>query len=127
MTPNILKITLATCLALAAPAVMADGKDDHKPKFGGILVQTKAADLEIVAKPELIQIYLKDHDKLMKLDGVKAKVTLLNGTEKSEVELLPAGDKLEAKGAFKVSQGTKGIAAVTLAGKPLTTARFVVR
>ncbi|MDP3309911.1 MAG: hypothetical protein Q8S56_03000, partial [Polaromonas sp.] len=68
-----------------------------------------------------------DHGKAVKLDGAKAKVTLLNGSEKSEVELTPAGDKLEAKGAFKVAKGTKGIAVVTLAGKPPATARFEVK
>ncbi len=49
---------------------------------------------------------------------------MLNGTEKSEVNLAVAGDKLEAKGAFKI---TKGIALVTLVGKPTTTARFRVK
>ena len=59
--------------------------------------------------------------------NVKGKVTLLNGSEKTEVDLAPAGDKLEAKGAFKVAKGTKGIATVTLAGKSAATARFEVK
>lgn len=54
-------------------------------------------------------------------------MTLLNGSEKSEVDLAPAGDKLEAKGNFKVAKGTKGIATVTLAGRTATTARFEVK
>jgi len=51
----------------------------------------------------------------------------LNGAEKSEAELLPAGNKMEAKGSFKVAKGTKGIAVLTLAGKPPATARFEVK
>jgi hypothetical protein len=36
-------------------------------------------------------------------------------------------EKMEAKGSFKVAKGTKGIAVVTLAGKPSATARFEVK
>ena len=70
---------------------------------------------------------LGDLRKVVKVEGARAKVTLLNGTEKSEVELIPAGDKLEAKGAFKITKGTKGIVLVTLAGKAATTARFEIK
>lgn len=122
-----LALALASCLALSSGAAMAAGEHDHVAKFGGVVVETKVGDLEIVAKPDALQIYVSDHGKPMKLDGAKAKVTLLNGTEKSEAVLAPAGDKLEAKGAFKVGKGTKGIAVVTLAGKPPATARFSVK
>jgi hypothetical protein len=83
-------------------------------------------DYEIVAKPELLQIYLSDHGKPAKIDGAKAKVTLLNGSEKTEAELIAVGDKLEAKGSFKVAKGTKGVAMVTVAGKT-STVRFEVK
>jgi hypothetical protein len=118
---------LAACFALSGASALAAGDHSHDPKFGGVVVETKAGDVEIVAKPDLLQIYISDHGKPMKLDGAKAKITLLNGTEKSEAELLPAGDKLEAKGVFKVTKGTKGVAVVTLAGKPPATARFQVK
>lgn len=119
-------LTLATLLAFV-PMAYASGDHKHAAKHGGISVETKQADLEIVAKPEVIQIYMDDHGKPIKLDGAKAKITLLNGTEKTEIELAPAGDKLEAKGSFKVAKGTKGIVVVTLAGKPAATARFEVK
>jgi len=38
-----------------------------------------------------------------------------------------AGDKLEAKGTFKVAKGTKGISVIPLAGKPPFTARFDIK
>lgn len=121
------QLLLAGAIAVSGASVMAAGGHGHDPKFGGVVVETKAGDLEIVAKPDTLQIYISDHGKAVRLDGAKAKVTLLNGTEKSEAELAPAGDKLEAKGAFKVAKGTKGIAVVTLAGKPPATARFEVK
>lgn len=121
------KLLLATSIAFSGAIAVAAGGHGHDPKFGGVVVETKAGDFEIVAKSDTLQIHISDHGKAVKLDGAKAKVTLLNGSEKSEVELTPAGDKLEAKGAFKVAKGTKGVAVVTLAGKPPATARFEVK
>lgn len=34
--------------AIATPALAAD---DHKPKHGGVVVETKAGDMELVASP----------------------------------------------------------------------------
>ncbi|MBC7918524.1 MAG: hypothetical protein H7Y28_12025 [Rhodoferax sp.] len=118
--------TLA-CAAFAAGPALAAGDHGHAPKNGGIVVETKAGDFEIVAKPDLLQIYFSDHGKPAQLEGAKAKITLLNGTEKSEAELAPAGNKMEAKGSFKVAKGTKGIAVLTLSGKSPATARFEVK
>jgi hypothetical protein len=121
-------IIISACIAFAGTAALAQKKDDHNtPKHGGMWVETKALDFEIVAKPELIQVYVGDHGKPVKLDGAKGKVTLLNGSEKTEVDLAHAGDKLEAKGSFKVAKGTKGIVSVTLVGKSAATARFEVK
>jgi hypothetical protein len=118
---------LASLMAFFAASAIAAGSHEHTPKQGGIVVETKVGDVEIVAKPDSIQIFITDHGKAMKLDGAKAKVTLLNGADKTETELLAAGDKLEAKGAFKVAKGTKGIALVTLNGKPPVSARFEIK
>lgn len=120
----------AICLAASiflVPGGAALASGDHAAKHGGIFVETRALDFEVVAKPDSIQVYVADHGKPVKLDGAKGKVTLLNGTEKADIDLVVAGDRLEAKGAFKVEKGTKGIAAVTLAGKPGVVARFQVR
>lgn len=117
-------ILIAAVIAVATPAF---AKGDHTSKHGGIFVETKALDFEIVARPDMIRVYVADHGKPVKLEGAKGKVTLLNGSDKSEVELVPAGDKLEAKGSFKMGKGTKGIASVTLAGKSAAIARFEVK
>ncbi|MBK8070981.1 MAG: hypothetical protein IPK34_02715 [Ramlibacter sp.] len=120
-------LAILTCIALGVATAQAAGNHDHAPKFGGVVIETKAGDVEVVAKPDVIQIYVSDHGKEVKLDGAKAKVTLLNGSEKSEADLTPAGNKLEAKGTFKIAKGTKGIAVILLAGKPAATARFEVK
>ena len=123
---NLRSALLALLMAVCSISANA-GKGDHKPRFGGVVVESKVGDLEIVAKPESIHIHISDHGKAVKLDGAKAKVTLLNGAEKSEADLVLVGDKLEAKGAYKVAKGTKGVAIVTLAGKSPVTARFDIK
>ena len=117
-------ITLA--LALAGSAFAAGDKHDHKPLHGGVVVEVKDMDYELVAKPTVIQLHLRDHGKAADLSKATAKLTLLTGTERQEVELKPAGDKLEATGSFKVGPGTKAVAIVTVAGKP-STARFTLK
>ena len=113
-------------LALAGSAFAAGDKHDHKPLHGGVAVEVKDMDYELVAKPTVIQLHLRDHGKAADLSKATAKLTLLTGTEKQEVELKPAGDKLEATGSFKVGPGTKAVAIVTVAGKP-STARFTLK
>ena len=126
MQHRILSITLAALLgSLAGTAIASD--DHHKPLKGGIVVPGKEADYELVAKPTAIQLYVYDHGKPRDVSKASAKLTLLAGTDKQEVELKPAGDKLEATGNFKVAAGTKAVAVVTDGGKALGTARFTLK
>lgn len=101
--------------------------DDHKPMHGGVVAASKVMDYELVAKPTSIQLHLRDHGKPADASKASAKLTLLSGIEKQEVELKPAGDKLEATGSFKVGPGTKAVAVVTIAGKPAGTVRFALK
>ncbi|MCR5882164.1 hypothetical protein LRS03_04525 [Rhizobacter sp. J219] len=124
------KFVLVTALfaAIAGPALaQKSGHEDHSAKHGGVFVEGKEADYELVAKPDLIRLYVNDHGKPMDVSKGSAKVTLLSGSDKQEVELKPAGAALEAKGAFKVGPGTKAVAVVTNAGKTLGTARFTLK
>jgi hypothetical protein len=120
-------VLAAAVIASSAASVFAAGEHSHEPKRGGVVIETKVGDIEIVAKPDSVQIYISDHGKPMKIEGAKARVTLLNGTEKTEADLTVAGDRLEAKGNFKVTKGTKGIALVTLNGKSPVTGRFEIK
>ena len=117
-------------LALAGSAFAAGEHNhahEHKPLHGGLVVEVKDMDYELVAKPTVIQLHLRDHGKPSDVAKASAKLTLLSGAEKQEVELKPAGDKLEATGTFKVGPGTKVVAMVTIAGKPAGTVRFALK
>ena len=120
----------AIALSLAGSALAASAKNnhahDHKPMHGGVVVEGKDFDYELVAKPTVIHLHLRDHGKAVDITKASAKLTLLSGTQKQEVELKSAGDRLEATGSFKVGPGTKAVAVVTVAGKPATV-RFAMK
>ena len=119
-------IALAITSAAHAAGDKHDHAHEHKPLHGGVVVEVKDMDFELVANATAVKLYLRDHGKPADVSKATAKVTLLTGTEKQEVELKPAGDKLEATGSFKVGPGTKAVAVVTVAGKPAT-ARFTLK
>ncbi|MFM1907341.1 MAG: hypothetical protein RLZZ591_1018 [Pseudomonadota bacterium] len=98
----------------------------HKPMQGGVLTTVKDIDYELVAKPDVLQLYMRDHGKPIDVSKATAKVTLLSGADKQELELKPTGDKLEAKGTFQISPGTKVVAQVISAGKT-SSVRFVLK
>lgn len=122
-------LALAFTMVTVPTAFAAGGHgDDHKPKFGGIVSEGKAFDAELVAKPDLITVYLSDHGKPMSAKGAKGKITLLSGTDKVEADLAPVGDtKLEAKGKFNVAAGTKAVVVITPEGKSASTLRFTIK
>ena len=122
-----MKTVAAALLIASAITLPAFAADEHAPKHGGIVVETKAGDMELVAKPELIVIHVSDHGKPMKLTSASGKVTVFNGNDKTEAPLALVGDKLEAKGSFKVGAGTKVLADVALNGKPAVAARFTLK
>jgi len=116
--------TFVTAIALVLPAHAAD---DHTPKHGGIVIETKAGDLELVAKGDSIVIYVRDHGKPMKLVSGTGKVVVFNGNDKVEAPLTLAGDRLEAKGSFKVQPRTRVLTEVALNGKPAVATRFAMK
>ena len=122
MNRLLLPLTIACTLAL--PAYAQDKHGDHAPKFGGVVVETKVGDLELVAKADLIQIYVGDHGKPLKLTSGSGKVTVYNGNDKTEAPLTLVGDRLEAKGSFKVGAGAKVLVELALNGKPAVSTRF---
>lgn len=123
------QLLLASALLAFSSGAFAAGDHghEHKPLHGGVVVEASDMDFELVAKADQISLHVRDHGKPASVQGASAKLTLLNGSEKSEVQLAPAGDKLEAKGSFKVGAGTKAVATVTLAGKKPVNVRFALK
>lgn len=119
---------LALALLISTPA-FADGKhthgDHHHSKYGGVVTEHNVIQYELVAQPDGIAIFVEDHGRKVDTKNATAKLTLLNGKEKTEIMLVPAGEnKLQAKGSFKLQKNAKAVAVVALAGKPAQSIRF---
>jgi len=121
------RIFLITSSLLLSGLAWAGPNDaDHKPMHGGVLTTVKDIDYELVANPTTLRLYVRDHGKAVDVSKASAKLTLLTGAEKQEIDLKPSANRLEATGNFKVAAGTKAVAVISFPGKQ-TTARFVLR
>jgi hypothetical protein len=126
---NFKPLLIAVSLSLAGAAQAADEHGhDHKPLHGGVVAEASHLEFELVTAPAgVIALYVRDHGKPVTLQGASAKLTLLNGAEKTELPLNPAGERLEAKSAAKLGAGSKAVALVTLAGKKPVSVRFALK
>lgn len=120
------KLGFALLLALGALSFTAAHADSAaKPKRGGVVQSANHMDFELVAHADGAAIHIDDHGKPVSVAGASGKLTVLNGTDKSEA-LSPAGDKLEAKG-IKLPPGSKVVASITTADKKTVSVRFTVK
>lgn len=116
-------LALAAGLALAPALGLAHG--DIDAKHGGVTKMQNDLGFELVPQADGAAIYIEDHGKPVPVAGMSGKLTVLNGSQKSEAPLVPAGDKLEAKNV-KVKQGSKVVAAIQTADRKTITVRFSV-
>jgi hypothetical protein len=127
------KFAAVTLLLALSTGVAATEKihatDDARPKHGGIVSQSRNdIDFELVPKPDVLTLYVRDHGKPVDTKGATGKIQLLLGTDKTEATLVPAGEnRLQAKGNFKVGKGMKAVATVQLSGKQPSTVRFSMK
>lgn len=123
MKKSLLAVVLGTS-AMVANGALAHGE---KPKHGGIIQVSSDIAFELVAKGDVATIYVEDHGKPLATAGMSGKLTVLNGAEKSEAQLKPAGDnRLEAPG-MKLVKGAKAVASVTTSKNKTISVRFAVK
>lgn len=125
-------LTLLAALTLSGAALAQQAHShgaghDHQPLHGGVVVEASDMDFELVAKADTLLLYVRDHDKAAELKGATGKLTLLAGSARTEAQLAPVGDRLEAKGSFPTAAGTKVVATVQLAGKKPANVRFALK
>jgi hypothetical protein len=117
-------VLLGSSLVVASAALAHSGQ---QPKHGGIVRDASELSFELVPQAEGALLYVEDHGKPLATQGMSGKLTVLNGSQKSEAELKPAGDnKLEAKGV-KLEKGAKAVASLSTAAKKTVTVRFTVK
>lgn len=110
--------------ALSFNAAMAHG--ESKPRHGGVVATASDLHFELVGTPTGAALYIDDHGKPQAPTGMSGKLTVLNGTEKSEAALVVAGNRLEAQGV-KLARGAKVVASLTTPAKKAITVRFTVK
>ena len=124
MMKKLLTFVVLGLWAVSFNAALAHG--GARPKHGGVVQAASDLSFELVATAEGAAIYVEDHGKPMAPTGLKGKLTVLSGAEKSEAELVAVGDKLMAKG-IKLPSGAKVVAALTTPAAKAITVRFKVR
>jgi hypothetical protein len=97
------------------------------PMHGGVATKIGDIQYEQVVKGDAAIIYLYDHGKAVPTKGASGKLTILNGTEKTELTLTPVGENtLRAQGG-KFTSGTKSVALISLVGEKPVTVRFSIK
>lgn len=124
MIKKLLTVLVLGLSALSFNAALAHG--GGAPKHGGVVQTASDLSFELVGTASGAVIYVEDHGKPMAPTGLKGKLTVLNGDQKSEAELVPAGDKLEAKGV-KLAPGAKVVVALVTPAAKAITVRFTVK
>ena len=123
---NTLTVAFAL-LALNLPMAAAHAHAEHgKPQFGGVVAEAGEVQCEIVAKDGKITVHVSNHGNPIDVSGASAKLTVLSGASRSEVELKPAGgDRLEGQGS--IASGAKLLINLQWPGKKPLQARAVMR
>ncbi len=118
-------MAVAVLAALNLNTAEAHGTSD--PRHGGIVQVANDVNFELVVEADGATIYLIDHDEPLASKGISGKLTVLNGSVKTEVDLKPAGDnKLRAKGV-KIASGAKLVALLHEVEGQTVTVRFTVK
>jgi hypothetical protein len=118
----------ATCTALTLSlSLPAGAHGDAKPMHGGIVQMAADLQYELVPQAQGAALYVVDHGQPADATRMSGKLTVLNGTAKSEAPLKPAGgNKLEATG-ITLGPGAKVVASVQGADGKATSVRFTVK
>ena len=112
-------------LALASQGAFAHGP--AKAQHGGIVQSSSDLSFELVPQANGAVIYVVDHDDPADVSKMGGKLTVLNGSDRSEADLKPSGpDTLVATGV-KIGAGSKVVASITGASSKTVTVRFTVK
>lgn len=116
-------VALGLSFAIAQP-VLAHGE---KPRHGGVVSEAKDLNFELVNQNGNAVIYILDHGQPVDTAKASGKLTVLNGSEKTEADLQPAGEnRLASTGKISLGKGAKAIASLTL-GQNKVSVRFAVK
>jgi hypothetical protein len=126
MKINRLILIIIIAAGFITPA-WAGPNHDLKPKHGGIITESRDVTLELVVLGDKVNLYISDHGKALSMKELNGKLTVLNGSVKTEHNFSPAEQYLVATGIANLPKGSILVATVTsYQGKTLN-ARFVYK
>jgi hypothetical protein len=124
-TKQLIQIAVLSLGAASFSPAFAHGAGE--PQHGGVVQVAKDVSFELVAEADGATIYLVDHDEPMASTGISGKLTVLQGSKKTEVDVKAAGEnKLRATGA-KIARGDKVVAVLNNVEGKTVTVRFTVK
>ena len=121
------KILIAAALTLMAVGFNAQAHGNDKAQHGGVVRAAGDMSFELVAQGDGALLFVGDHGSPLDASQFTGKLTVLNGAEKSEVELKPAGGNKLAAGPVKLGKGAKAVATITLPSSKTLTVRFSMK
>jgi len=114
---------LATALGIAGGA-LAHGKG--KPEHGGVLQLVGETSIELVNRPDHVEVWVEDEGDEVASAGLSGKI-LVEGPVRSEISLAPAGEnRLEAKGATLAKGSQVTVLLTATATEAKTAASFKI-
>ncbi|HEX4916652.1 MAG TPA: hypothetical protein VFV43_02010 [Limnobacter sp.] len=116
-------LTFGLTLALTQPVL----SHEEKPRHGGVVSEAKELSFELVNQDGKAVIYILDHGQPVDTAKASGKLTVLNGSEKTEADLQPAGEnRLVSVSSVPLGKGAKAIASLTLSQNKVSV-RFTVK
>ena len=122
---HLISVASLVICCLSVNSALAHG--DAKPQHGGILQVANDLSFELVAQADGATIYLMDHGKPMASKGITGKLTVLQGSNKIEVDIKEAGDNTLRVLGVKLGKGDKLVAALSNIGGKSMTVRFAIK
>ena len=117
-----------TGLVLACLSINpAEAHGDAKPIHGGIVQKVNDVGFELVVQADGATIYLMDHGQPMASKGITGKLTILQGSNKTEADIKEAGDNTLRVLGVKLGKGDKLVAALSNVGGKSMTVRFTIK
>ncbi len=111
-------------LAALSPHALAHG--EARPLHGGTVQVVADIHYELVPQARGATLHVLDHGQPVDVRRMRGKLTVLNGTQKTEAPLTPAGaHQLEAVGV-RLAAGAKAVASLQGAGGQTVTVRFSI-
>ena len=129
LIPRFSAVRCAVSIAAVLAAGPALGHADHgKPMYGGIVAEAGVFQGELVAGPKGATLYVTDHGAPVPTAGAAGKLLVLSAGQKTERELVPAGEnRLAVSGGEPLAKGAKAVATVRLKDGRSGALRFELR